>query len=305
MKGSSGFVLGFFIGITLTVFAIMYFGSWYEPSISTPIIVFLILLIIVPVQAFAIDPHILVKDVTTTQVQYPLQVKNINGSTVFYVSGSGSLGGAVLASMNQLPSTTADRVIVSSGSGQFSASAITTTLLNYLTGVSSDIQTQFSGKQNIVTGVSDTEIGFLDGVLSDIQSQFTGKQTTVLTDGNILVGSSGGIATSVNPTGDVDISNTGVFSIPNIHNIANVTETGCASGQILKVNSTGQFACNADDTFLTKKLSETDKLIKSIQGKLKENVEKTVEKVKEFQKSKPVEKAVEKVKNIFDWLKKR
>ena len=35
----------------------------------------------------------------------------------------------------------------------------------------------------------------------------------LLTDGNILVGNSSGISTSVNPTGDVDISNTGVFSI--------------------------------------------------------------------------------------------
>ena len=38
-------------------------------------------------------------------------------------------------------------------------------------------------------------------------------QLSSLTDGNILVGSSGNVATSVNPTGDIDVSNTGVFSI--------------------------------------------------------------------------------------------
>lgn len=39
------------------------------------------------------------------------------------------------------------------------------------------------------------------------------SKLATLADGNILVGSSGGVATSVNPSGDIDISNTGVFSI--------------------------------------------------------------------------------------------
>jgi len=37
--------------------------------------------------------------------------------------------------------------------------------------------------------------------------------SNVLTDGNILIGNGSNVATSVNPTGDIDISNTGVFSI--------------------------------------------------------------------------------------------
>lgn len=37
--------------------------------------------------------------------------------------------------------------------------------------------------------------------------------STTLTDGNILVGNGSNVATSVNPTGDIDISNAGVFSI--------------------------------------------------------------------------------------------
>src|SRR3990167_5139335 len=40
----------------------------------------------------------------------------------------------------------------------------------------------------------------------------TGISST-LTDGNILVGNSSNVATSVNPSGDVDISNTGAFTI--------------------------------------------------------------------------------------------
>jgi len=39
------------------------------------------------------------------------------------------------------------------------------------------------------------------------------SKLAALSSGNILVGSSGGVPTSVNPSGDVDISNTGVFSI--------------------------------------------------------------------------------------------
>ena len=68
-----------------------------------------------------------------------------------------------------------------------------------------------------------------------------------LTDGNIIVGDGSGIGSSVNPTGDVDISNTGVFSISNIHSIGNVTSVGCAVGQILKVSGT-TWGCAADST---------------------------------------------------------
>jgi hypothetical protein len=39
------------------------------------------------------------------------------------------------------------------------------------------------------------------------------SKLAALSSGNILVGSSGGVPTSVNPSGDVDISDTGVFSI--------------------------------------------------------------------------------------------
>lgn len=39
------------------------------------------------------------------------------------------------------------------------------------------------------------------------------SKLATLTSGNILVGSVGNVATSVNPTGDIDVSNTGVFSI--------------------------------------------------------------------------------------------
>ena len=39
------------------------------------------------------------------------------------------------------------------------------------------------------------------------------SKLAALTDGNILVGNGSNVATSVNPSGDIDISNAGVFSI--------------------------------------------------------------------------------------------
>ena len=39
------------------------------------------------------------------------------------------------------------------------------------------------------------------------------SKLATLADGNILVGNGSGVATSVNPSGDIDISNTGAFSI--------------------------------------------------------------------------------------------
>jgi hypothetical protein len=104
-----------------------------------------------------------------------------------------------------------------------------------------DLQTALNAKQNTITGAAttvvssnltasraaisnasgkidvstttDTELGYVSGVTSAIQTQLNNKQTTTLTDGNILVGNASNIATSVNPSGDIDISNAGVFSI--------------------------------------------------------------------------------------------
>lgn len=94
---------------------------------------------------------------------------------------------------------TANRALVSNGSGKVAASAVTSTELGYLDGVTSGIQGQLNGKQGTVTGaastitgsnltanralvsngsgkvavsaVTSTELGYLDGVTSGIQGQ--------------------------------------------------------------------------------------------------------------------------------------
>jgi len=101
---------------------------------------------------------------------------------------------------------TASRALVSDGSGDVSVSAVTSTEVGYLDGVSSAIQTQLDAKQATITGsattidtesltasravisnssqkiavsdVTDTELGYLDGVTSAIQTQMDTKATT-------------------------------------------------------------------------------------------------------------------------------
>jgi len=80
---------------------------------------------------------------------------------------------------------TADRTITlpnASGTvittGNLGDTGATSAELGYLSGVTSNIQTQLAGKQNVVSGVSDIEIAYLDGVTSGIQSQLDGKAST-------------------------------------------------------------------------------------------------------------------------------
>lgn len=110
---------------------------------------------------------------------------------------------------------TANRAVVSDGSGKIAVSAVTATELGYLDGVTSAIQTQINGKQDTIGGaattivtddltasralvsdgsgkvavsaVTSTELGYLDGVTSAIQTQLNGKGTMtsfVLEDGD-------------------------------------------------------------------------------------------------------------------------
>lgn len=80
---------------------------------------------------------------------------------------------------------TASRALTSNSSGKVAVSSVTDTELGFLSGVTSDIQTQLNAKQNIVAGVSDTEIGYLDGVTSAIQTQLNAKEDRSYTISNI------------------------------------------------------------------------------------------------------------------------
>lgn len=98
---------------------------------------------------------------------------------------------------------TTNRALISNGSGKVAVSAITSTELGRLDGVTSNVQTQLNGKQATITGaattidnsnlttnralvsngsgkvavsaVTSTELGYLDGVTSSIQTQIDAK----------------------------------------------------------------------------------------------------------------------------------
>lgn len=84
----------------------------------------------------------------------------------------------------KLAALTADVALISNGSGVIAPSAVTS-----------------------------TELGYLSGVTSAIQTQIDGKATSTLASANIFVGSAGNVATAVAVTGDIGISNTGVTAI--------------------------------------------------------------------------------------------
>ena len=113
-------------------------------------------------------------------------------------------GGATTVTDTDL---TADRALVSNGSGKVAVSDVTSTEIGHLDGVTSSIQTQLDGKQATITGaattiddtdltasravvsdgsgkiaasdITSTELGHLDGVTSAIQTQLDSKQATI------------------------------------------------------------------------------------------------------------------------------
>lgn len=137
-----------------------------------------------------------------------------------------------LTKMSRIPTTTIDntRVIVSNVSGQFTSSAIATSELGALDGITGNIQNQLDDKVNIgylsppPTGraafievdntirysntVSSTELGYLDGVTSKIQDQLNLRPaksygtTNPTVESVAIIGTDGNInyATSVSLT---------------------------------------------------------------------------------------------------------
>ena len=140
-------------------------------------------------------------------------------------------GGAVSTVVSS--NLTADRAVISNGSGKIAVSDVTSTEIGYLDGVSSAIQTQLDGKQATLTGsgstiassnltanravisngsqkiavsdVTSTELGHLDGVSSNVQTQIDAKASTTYVN-DAVAGLRTRIIAEVATTANVDLS---------------------------------------------------------------------------------------------------
>lgn len=76
----------------------------------------------------------------------------------------------------------------------------------------------FDGSKNLISASTSTypgltEFSYLKGVTSAIQTQFTGKLGTTLTSANFFVGNGSNVATGVAMSGDATLANTGAVTV--------------------------------------------------------------------------------------------
>ena len=167
----------------------------------------------------------------------------ISGDISIGTTGTAAIGSGVVVNadvsssaaiaFSKMADLTASRALVSDGSGDVSVSAVTSTEVGYLDGVSSAIQTQLDAKQATITGsattidtesltasravisnssqkiavsdVTDTELGYLDGVSSAIQTQLDTKATTSYVD-NLIAGLRTRIVVEAATTANITLS---------------------------------------------------------------------------------------------------
>lgn len=142
-----------------------------------------------------------VSSITTTKLEY---LANVNAEIQNQLNGKQPTitGAATTIASNNL---TASRAVISNSSGKVAVSSVTDTELGYVSGVTSAIQTQLSGKQDTITGAATTitstnltasralssdasgkvavatttlaELDYLSGATSNVQDQLDAKIT--------------------------------------------------------------------------------------------------------------------------------
>jgi hypothetical protein len=134
---------------------------------------------------------------------------------VISATGGGSTNITGGASTIVTQNLTSNRALISNGSGKVAVSAVTSTELGYLDGVTSSIQNQINNKQNTITGGASTilstnltgsrvlisngsgkvavstitfaELSYLDNVSSPIQTQLNNKQNLLIPGSGISI----------------------------------------------------------------------------------------------------------------------
>jgi len=108
--------------------------------------------------------------------------------------------------------------------------AITGGLSLNLSGLTASRAMVTDGSKNLASSaVTSTELGYVSGVTSAIQTQIDGKLSTALNDSLVFVGNAGNVATGVSMSGEASIANTGAVTLSNAAVIGK-TITGFTSG---------------------------------------------------------------------------
>ena len=199
-----------------------------------------------------------VSDVTDTELGY------LDGVTSAIQTQINNKQATITGAATTIDDTdlTASRAVISNASGKIAVSDVTDTELGYVSGVTSDIQTQLGGKQATITGaattiddtdltasravisnasgkvavsaVTDTELGYVSGVTSAIQTQLGGKQATItgaattiddtdLTASRVLVS---------NSSGKVAVSSTTTTALGNFIDGSSLNASNLDSGTV-------------------------------------------------------------------------
>lgn len=179
---------------------------------------------------------------------------------------------------------TGSRALVSDGGGKVAVSAVTTTELGRLVGVTSDIQTQLNAKQSTITGgattivssdltanravisnasgkvavstTTDTELGYLSGVTSAIQTQLNAKASSG-SGTSFITGTVGNANTSVaaGATNYLGLTGSGLTTSENIR--VTVFPQDCTLSKLYFTTATAQPASGTLVVTLRKNNADT------------------------------------------------
>ena len=205
-----------------------------------------------------------VSDVTSTEIGYLDGVTSAI-QTQLNAKQATITGAATTIDTENL---TVSRALVSDGSGKVAVSAVTSTEIGYLDGVTSAIQTQLNAKQATITGaattidtenltvsralvsdgsgkvgvsaVTSTELGYLDGVTSAIQTQLNAKGVGSITGVTAGSGLTGGGA-----SGSVTLNvGAGSYITVAADTVAVDATTTSTASKVVARDGSGNFAAN-------------------------------------------------------------
>ena len=162
-----------------------------------------------------------ITDLTITGTSSPLTLNSSTGTDVTVTAGTGI----------SLTGTSGNMTIVNTGIITEVDGSITNELQTLST-VTNTVTLSNSGGSFTIAGAGTNSVSTSGSTIT-----VTGNGiSSTLANNNILIGNVSNVATAVDPSGDADISNTGVILVDRIDNI-NVTATGATDGQLWRWNN--------------------------------------------------------------------